>query len=97
MPTGSGKTLASVKIALERALAGKKKRIIYVIPYNSIIDQTVDVFEGLFGGELEILRHQSTFSYEDAEDQDEDYRKAATLAAEELGRALYRYDSSAVF
>lgn len=82
MPTGSGKTLASVKIALERALAGKKKRIIYVIPYNSIIDQTVDVFKGLFGGELEILRHQSTFSYEDAEDQDEDYRKAATLAAE---------------
>lgn len=82
MPTGSGKTLASVKIALERALAGKKKRIIYVIPYNSIIDQTVDVFEGLFGGGLEILRHQSTFSYEDAEDQDEDYRKAATLAAE---------------
>lgn len=53
-----------------------------MIPYNSIIDQTVDVFEGLFGGELEILRHQSTFSYEDAEDQDEDYRKAATLAAE---------------
>lgn len=82
MPTGSGKTLASVKIALERALAEKKKRIIYVIPYNSIIDQTVDVFEGLFGGELEILRHQSTFSYEDAEDQDENYRKAATLAAE---------------
>ena len=82
MPTGSGKTLASVKIALEQALAEKKKRIIYVIPYNSIIDQTVDVFEGLFGGELEILRHQSTFSYEDAEDQDEDYRKAATLAAE---------------
>lgn len=82
MPTGSGKTLASVKIALERALAGKKKRIIYVIPYNSIIDQTVDVFEGLFGGELEILRHQSTFSYEDTEDQDEDYRKAAKLAVE---------------
>lgn len=82
MPTGSGKTLASVKIALERALAGKKKRIIYVIPYNSIIDQTVDVFEGLFGGELEILRHQSTFSYEDTEDQDEDYQKAAKLAVE---------------
>lgn len=82
MPTGSGKTLASVKIGLERALAGKKKRIIYVIPYNSIIDQTVDVFEGLFGGELEILRHQSTFSYEDTEDQDEDYRKAAKLAVE---------------
>lgn len=82
MPTGSGKTLASIKIALERAIAGKKKRIIYVIPYNSIVDQTVDVFERLFGEKLEILRHQSTFSYEDAEDKDEDYRKAAKFAAE---------------
>ena len=38
MPTGSGKTLCSMKFALERALAGGKKRILYVIPYNSIID-----------------------------------------------------------
>lgn len=38
MPTGSGKTLCSVKFALERAARTGKKRIIYVIPYNSIID-----------------------------------------------------------
>ncbi len=49
MPTGSGKTLCSMKFALERAVATKKKRIIYIIPYNSIIDQTVQVFEELFG------------------------------------------------
>ena len=46
-----------------------------MIPYNSIIDQTVDVFERLFGEKLENLRHQSTFSVEDAEDRDEDYLK----------------------
>lgn len=85
MPTGSGKTLASVKIALERAVMSGKKRIIYIIPYNSIIDQTAEVFENLFQGDLEILRHQSTFSYEDQEDESEDYRVAAKVAAENWG------------
>lgn len=82
MPTGSGKTLASVKIALERTLAKGKRRIIYIIPYNSIIEQTADVFEEMFGDNLEILRHQSTFSYEDEENGSEDYREAAKTAAE---------------
>ena len=81
MPTGSGKTLCSVKFALERAVRKEKKRIIYVIPYNSIIDQTADVLESLFGKEAQILRHQSTFSY-DGDDYDEDYRQAAKCASE---------------
>lgn len=41
MPTGSGKTLCSLKLALESG----KKRIIYVIPYTSIIEQTANKFE----------------------------------------------------
>ena len=81
MPTGSGKTLCSVKFALERAVRKEKKRIIYVIPYNSIIDQTADVLESLFGKEAQILRHQSTFFY-DGDDYDEDYRQAAKCASE---------------
>jgi CRISPR-associated endonuclease/helicase Cas3 len=81
MPTGSGKTLAGMECALLRAAKGKK-RIIYVIPYNSIIDQTVDVFENLFGQQGQILRHQSSFSYEDIEDADEDYRRSAMCACE---------------
>mgnify|MGYP001864032478 CR=1 FL=1 len=82
MPTGSGKTLASIKIALEKVVTGKKKRIIYIIPYNSIIDQTAEVFENLFQNQIEILRHQSTFSYEEEENLTEDYREAAKVAAE---------------
>ncbi len=82
MPTGSGKTLCSIKFALERALKTGKSRIIYVIPYNSIIDQTMTVFEEMFGKDAQILRHQSTFSYEDDGDFDEDYRKAAQDASE---------------
>lgn len=82
MPTGSGKTLASAKIALELACREKKKRIIYVIPFNAIVDQTADVFESIFQSDLDILRHQSTFSFENEEDKDEDYQKASRLAAE---------------
>lgn len=82
MPTGSGKTLCSVKYALERAIRAGKKHIIYIIPFNSIIDQTAETFEKLFGDDAELLRHQSTFSYEDREDCDEDYRRAAKSAVE---------------
>ena len=81
MPTGSGKTLCSMKFALERALGNNKKRIIYVIPYNSIIDQTVTVFEELFGDSAQILRHQSSFCVDDS-DYDEDYKQLLKNAAE---------------
>lgn len=73
MPTGSGKTLCSMKFALTRALKTGKRRIIYVIPYNSIIDQTVSVFEEIFGKSANILRHQSSFCVDDI-DCEEDYK-----------------------
>ena len=81
MPTGSGKTLCSMKFALERAIKTNKKRIIYIIPYNSIIDQTAELFENLFGNDAEILRHQSSFSYDDT-DYTEDYKNVVRLATE---------------
>ena len=73
MPTGSGKTLCSMKFALARAIKTGKRRIIYVIPYNTIIDQTVSVFEDIFGESAGILRHQSSFCIDDT-DFDEDYK-----------------------
>lgn len=79
MPTGSGKTLCSVKFALERAIKKNKKRIIYIIPYNSIIDQTVSEFETLFKDNAEILRHQSTVNYET---ENENFNIAAKVATE---------------
>lgn len=83
MPTGSGKTLCSMKFALERAIRSCKKRIIYIIPYNSIIDQTAQNFENTFGEAAELLRHQSTFSIEDGKEGiNEDYYQIVKSATE---------------
>ncbi|MDD6485105.1 MAG: CRISPR-associated helicase Cas3' [Clostridiales bacterium] len=65
MPTGSGKTLCSIKAALKQALDEGKKRIIYVIPYVSIIEQTAEIFRSVFGDVLPVVEHHSNFDFDD--------------------------------
>lgn len=58
LPTGAGKTISSMAWALEMAIRNHHDRIIYVIPYTSIITQTAMVFREIFG-EKNILEHHS--------------------------------------
>lgn len=63
VPTGGGKTLASMAFALNHAVYHGMKRIIYVIPFTTIIEQNADVFKQILGSES-ILEHHSNFDWE---------------------------------
>lgn len=58
LPTGMGKTLSSVAWALKHAEKNCLKRIIIVLPFINIIDQTSYILKEIFGDEY-ILEHHS--------------------------------------
>lgn len=82
VPTGGGKTFTSMAFALEHAKAHGLRRVIYVIPFTSIIEQNAAEFRKAFGalGEAAVLEHHSSF--DDARLQGENSKDKLRLASE---------------
>jgi CRISPR-associated endonuclease/helicase Cas3 len=87
VPTGGGKTLSSLAFALTHAVAHGKRRVVYAIPYTSIIEQTADVFAGIFGRDAVVEHHSQA---DTPSGQADDKRDTATtrLACENWNAPL---------
>ncbi len=77
LPTGAGKTVSSMMWALEHAIAQGCERIIYVIPYTSIITQTAQTFREIFGAD-QVLEHHSDVDVKERPDEAVEYSKLMT-------------------
>ena len=103
VPTGGGKTVASLTFALAHARKHGLQRIIYVIPYTSIIEQTAETFRTILGAE-NVLEHHSNLLYdiEEANSQTIQMAKATenwdmpviVTTAVQFFESLYAYRSS---
>jgi len=83
-PTGSGKTIASLTFALRHAVRHGKRRIIYIVPYNTIIEQNAAEFEKIVGKE-NVLQHHSNIQFDSKDESDNEN----TPYSEEENRKRY--------
>lgn len=89
VPTGGGKTLASLAFALDHAAHHGHERVIYVIPFTSIIEQTAAVFRtALAPHEDCVVEHHSA-----VRDVEMDWRESDHQAGQRARLATENWDA----
>lgn len=74
VPTGGGKTYASLRYALRHAAAHGQRRIFYIIPYNTILDQNAADIRAALDDYPSILEHHANVVLP-TEDEQQAYRR----------------------
>ena len=67
VPTGGGKTLSGLRFALAHAAAWNKKRILFVAPLLTIVEQNAKEIRNYVQDDSMILEHHSNVIHEDGE------------------------------
>ncbi len=91
VPTGGGKTLTSLAFALDHAIAHGMDRVIYVIPFTSIVEQNAAVFRGALGayGYDAVVEHHGSFE----PSATTDFAEASNATIEKLRRDSENWDA----
>lgn len=72
IPTGGGKTLASFRFALQHSLKHNKEKIIFVVPFTTIIEQNAQEIRNIIRDDEHLLEHHSNVVEEDEDDENFD-------------------------
>lgn len=84
IPTGGGKTFASLRYALKHAYLYDKKRIIYIVPYTTILEQNAQAVRNIIKDNQAVLEHHANII--DEIDTEEDYYDNSIIKKMQLAR-----------
>jgi CRISPR-associated endonuclease/helicase Cas3 len=86
IPTGGGKTYASLRYALKHAKLKEKDRIIYVVPFTTILEQNADAVREIINNKNKVLEHHANVIDDVAGEDEPDYYRQETQKKMQLAR-----------
>lgn len=91
IPTGGGKTFASLRYALKHALEFNKSKIIYIVPYTTILEQNAQAVRDIIDRQDAVLEHHANVIDDTALDNETDFYDSDVHKKMQLGRDNWEY------